>query len=130
MIETTEDTIDGITFYKDIKILEPDDTIGGLPVHRISDRVIMRDDELMRAIKALGLKRVGRDIRHWGGCELYAQFPSPFIPIKVIQFTLRVYWAVIRWLYDNARVFKQIPVGECFSWRYFTPYVWYKKIRG
>ena len=129
MIETTISEVDGVRFYKNIKILEPDDTIGGMGVHYIPDRIAMRDDEFMRAIKAMGLKRVGRNIAIRGGSDAYAQFPVPYIGIKVVQILLRVYWNTIYWLYSNARFFKEIPPSECFSWRYFTPYTWYKKLR-
>lgn len=127
MIETTVDTIDGVQFLKNIRILEPDDTIGGMGVHSIAWRLTAQAPELMRAIRALGLRRVGEDFCR--AADQYAQYPMPYLPIKVVRFALKVYWKTIRWLYDNARVFKQIPEGECFSWSYFTPYVWYKKIR-
>jgi len=126
MIETTIDHVDGVTFYKNIRILEPDDTIGGMGVHLISWRLIDQDPELMRAIKVLGLRKVGEDI--CVRADRYAQFPLPYLLIKLIQFALKIYWHSIRWLYDNARVFKQIPENQCFSWTYFTPYVWYRKI--
>ena len=128
MIETTISEVEGVRFYKNIRILGPDDTVGGMGVHIIPDRVMVRDPELMRAIRVLGLKRVGRDMCRAGGSELYAQFPMPYFAIKVVQFALKIYWATIRWLYDNARVFKQIPESECFSWKYFTLYVWYRGI--
>ncbi len=130
MIETTINEVDGVRFYSGIRILEPDDTIGGFSVHYISDRVAMREDAFMRGIKVLGLRKVGRDAAIEGGSDAYAQFPTPYIPIKVIQFLLRVHWNAVYWLYDNARVFKQIPEAECFSWKYFTPYTWYRKFRG
>jgi len=129
MIETTISEVDGVRFYKDIKILEPDDTIGGFPVHYIPDRVRLRDPELMRAIKILGLRRVGRNAAIRGGSDAYAQFPRAYIGVKVVQLGLRIYWGIIYWLYSNARFFKEVPSSECFSWRYFTPYVWYKKLR-
>lgn len=126
MIEITTSEVDGVRFYKGIRILEPDDRIGGFPIHFIPD-VAVRDPELMRAIKVLGLKRVGRDLPSLS--ELYAQFPRAYIGVKLTQFMLSVYWGVIRWLYDNARVFKEIPPYEHFSWQYFTPYVWCRKVR-
>lgn len=128
MIETTIDEVDGVQFLKDIRILEPDDTVGGMGVYRIDDKTAVWNPEVMRAIKVLGLRRVGRQVE-WRA-NLYAQFPIPFLPIKLVQFALRVYWATIRFLYDNARVFKQIPPNQCFSWTYFTPYVWFRKLKG
>ena len=125
MIETTVDTIDGVQFLKNVRILEPDDTVSGMGVHFIPDRATRYDHELMRAIRILGLRRVGRRVECMA--DLYAQFPVPFIGIKAVQFALRIYWVSIRWLYDNARVFKQIPENGCFSWKYFTPYTWFKK---
>lgn len=127
MIETTIDQVDGVTFYKNIRILEPDTTIGGMGVHYIPWMLTDRDPEFMRAIGVLGMRRVGESVS-WRAGE-YAQFPLPYLLIKLVQFALRIYWYSIRWLYDNARVFKQIPENQCFSWAYFTPYVWYKKIK-
>jgi len=126
MIETTIDQVDGVTFYKNIRILEPDDTVGGMGVHLIPWRVIDQDPNLIRAIRAMGLRRVGEQPNY--RVDLYAQFPLPFLSIKLVQFALKIYWHSIHWLYDNACVFKQIPESQCFSWSYFTPYVWYRKI--
>ena len=126
MIETTVNTVDGVMFYENIRLLEPDETIGGMGIHWIPDRVVRDEPELIRAIRALGLKRVGFD--YCRDSFEYAHFPMPYIPIRLVQFSLRVYWKTLRWVYDNARVFKQIPANECFSWRYFTPYVWYRGI--
>ncbi|KKN74709.1 hypothetical protein LCGC14_0387510 [marine sediment metagenome] len=127
MIVTTVKEIDGVKFLINIRILEPDDTIGGFPVHYISDRTTYRDTQFMLAVKLMGLKKVARAANIGGGSDAYAQFPIPFIGIKVTQFLLRIYWHIIYLLYSNARFFKEIPQGECFSWRYFTPYVWFKK---
>jgi len=126
MIETTISEVDGVRFYKNVKVLEPDDTVGGLGVHLISWRLIDRAPELIQVIKLLGLRKVGEVLPM--GADQYAQFPMPYLLIRVVQFTLRTYWATIRWLYDNARFFKQIPPPELFSWRYFTPYVWYREL--
>tara|TARA_Y100000310_G_scaffold343107_1_gene449231 strand:- start:2835 stop:3221 length:387 start_codon:yes stop_codon:yes gene_type:complete len=127
VIETAIKTVDGVDFITNIRILEADDTIGGFSVHRISDCVIRREAHIMQAIKAMGFKRVGRDMRYRS--DLYAQFPIPYIQIKIMQFVLRVYWNALWWLYDNARMFKEVSPTEAFSWKYFTPYVWYKKVR-
>ncbi|KKN71829.1 hypothetical protein LCGC14_0416830 [marine sediment metagenome] len=73
MIEVTISEIAGVRFYTDIKILEPDDKVGGFAVHGIPYKIVAQDAEFMRAIKAVGLRRVGRDV----SCrvDLYAQFP-------------------------------------------------------
>ena len=127
MIETTIRTIEGVQFIENIRILESDDKLHGVPVHRINSRVL-ENDELMRTIKAKGLREVGYD------CErdeaLYAQFPVNFFKAIILNTLFAEYWAIVRWLYDNARVFKQIPPGTMFSWRYFTPYCWCLKLRG
>ena len=59
MIEVTIKQIEGVRFINDIHILEPDETIGGLGVHRIDSRILETNAEFMRAIKAMGLKKVG-----------------------------------------------------------------------
>ncbi len=128
MIETTIREVDGVRFYENIKILEPDDTIGGFGVHYIPDRLRLHVPELMRAIKLLGLKKVGRNAAIMGGSDTYAQFPVFYIGVKVAYVLLKIYWGTVRWLYDNARFFKQIPESHPFSWSYFTPYVWYRRL--
>lgn len=128
MIGATTRFVDGVQFIEGIRILEPDDTIGGIGVHLISWSIIDQAPEFMRAVKALGLRKVGEDICR--AVDQYAPYPIPFLGIKLVQFALKVYWLSIWLLYDNARVFKQIPEGQCFSWSYFTPYVWYKGLVG
>lgn len=129
MIEATIKEIDGVRFYSNIRILESDDTIGGFPIHYIPDRVSLQEPELIKAIKLLGLRKVGRNLVMCGGSDVYAQLPAPYIGVRIVQVLLRMYWGIIRWLYGNARFFKQVPEAECFSWRYFTPYAWFKKLK-
>ena len=126
MIEVAVSEIEGVQFYTNIKILEPDEWIAGMGIHRIHNKVVRGESQFMRAIKVLGLRRVGEQPEYKAG--IYAQFPLPYIPIKVIQSWLKIYWWVIRFLYDNARIFQQIPPMYPFSWAYFTPYTWYKRI--
>ena len=129
MIETTIREVGGVRFYENIRILEPDYKKFGIGLHWISDKLLMRGDtEFLRYIKAVGLRQVEHDpsMRACG----YALYPMSYWRFKVVEFLFKCYWWSIRWVYDNARFFKQIPAGECFSWRYFTPYIWYKKMRG
>lgn len=127
MIETTIRSVDDVNFISDIRILEPDGRRNGIRVHYISFRLEDNAPQLISAIHALGLRKVGEDFRR--GVSLYAQYPLPWAFYKVIRGIMRVYWGCLCWLYDNARVFKQIPHQETFSWRYFTPYTWFKELK-
>ena len=127
MIEGTISQVDGVDFYTNIRILEPDEKIGGMGVHRITRDTREHNPEFMRSIRAMGLREVGYDLSYRS--FLYAESTKSYITIKMVQFSLRLYWWNIRFLYDNARFFKKIPEGECFSWAYFTPYTWFKGLR-
>ncbi len=123
MIEVTIKEVDGVRFYKNIRILEPDTIENGVGVHRIVDRT---DPNLISSIKMLGLRKVGRDPAYRS--DLYAQYPMPYYKFKATEFLLKIYWNIVRWLYDNARMFKEIPHSDPFSWKYLTLYVWYRSI--
>ena len=125
MIETTVDTIDGVQFLKDIRIVEPIEKRHGVPVELVSWRLADNNPEFIRALKLLGLKKIDFDPSY--RADVYAKFPISYIRLKITMAALHTYWAIIRWLYNNARVFKQIPENGCFSWRYFTPYTWFNK---
>ena len=127
MIEVSVNEIDGVRFLRDIKILEPDKVEHGVGIHFIPLRCNYDDKEVLRAIRLLGLREVGFDLSR--RAFEYAEYPMPFYWYKFVEFLLKAYWAVIRWLYDNARVFEQIPPNMQFGWSYFTPYVWYKKLK-
>lgn len=127
MIEVSINEVEGVRFIKNIRILDPDDTVAGMGVHRISLKLAMQSPELMKALKLLGLKKVGTDYPY--RAYLYSQFPMPYLGIKIVQFGLVIYWATVRWLYKNARIFQEIPPNCPFSWTSFTPYVWYRGIR-
>ena len=129
MIETTINHVGGVIFYSNIRILEPDGKRYGVPVHYISQRLEEREPEVMVYLKSMGLRKVGYTPNIGGGSFEYAQYPKAYIAYKVLKRLWQVYWGLVRFLYDNARFFKQIPEDQCFSWRYFTPYVWYKNLR-
>lgn len=126
MIEVTVDKIDGVRFLKDVHILEEDDKFNGVPVHYVFHRWHV-DNEFLRAIKALGMKRAGYDYTR--DADLYVRSDFLLWRFKVNSLLLKVYWRIVWWLYDNARFFKRIPEAEMFSWRYFTPYCWYQAIK-
>ena len=124
MIEVTVKNMEGVTFYSKVRVLEPDFYRNGVGVHRVSRDT---DKELIFALRALGLRKVDYDASYHE--DLYVAFPISYLRYKVVEAVFKVYWHVIRWLYDNMRFFKQIPREERFSWRYFTPYCWYRRIR-
>jgi len=123
MIEITIKHVDGIDFIDKVHILEPDKIWHGIGVHMVSMRV---DKQAAGFLNLLGLRKVYFDCNY--KAYYYARTPFAYY-VKGAEFLCRIYWVLIRWLYDNARIFKQIPEGELFSWRYFTPYVWYKNLR-
>lgn len=118
MIEVTTDYIDGVMFYQ-FRLLKPEQKKLGIGIHRVDWK--LRD----RHLSLLGLRKVGQET--YCRVDLYASMYPSYI-LSCIYFLERGYWKTIRFLYDNARLFKQIPQGERFSWRYFTPYVWVKGI--
>ena len=127
MIEATESCIDGVRFIDNIRFCEPYLYENGVKVERVSERLLIEGRHIDLMLKALGLRRVG-----WDYCyrsAVYAHYPIGYVQYKAVRFLLQGYWRTIKFLYSNARMFKQIPEAECFSWRYFTPYTWFKKQR-
>ena len=117
MIEIIEREVEGVRFIVDLKIQEPDFKVGGVGVHRVSQRFI--GDSSCNP-ESWGLRKVGYDAS-WRAFEYAAK---GYLLVKLIRVVNKAYWHTLRFLYDNVRMFKQIPGGEAFSWRYFTPYVW------
>lgn len=125
MIEVTTREVDGILFIRDMKILEPDGTYGGVPYHIVQRR--NADEECLRFIKAAGLRKAGRlDVQD---ADMYTEGNISYWRIKTAGFLFRIYWSVVKWLYDNGRIFKQITPGSRFSWSYFTPYCWLSTLK-
>ena len=121
MIEVTSKTIDGVSFIDKVRILEYDGKYLGIPVYHVS----------LESAKQLPLKAIG--LKKWAyNVDYQADFYTTrwwFVLAKPTLWLWHLYWTVIRLLYDNARFFKEIPSSQPFSWKYFTPYVWVKKVR-
>ena len=126
MIQISQDYVDGVSFISDIKIIEPFGYENGVQVERISNNCLKSSTR--RILKALGMRKVSDGQMFDRDCEIWVAYPVNYYRYKMTHCLLRGYWKTVRFLYDNARIFKAIPPGECFSWRYFTPYVWYKQI--
>ena len=128
-IEVTMREVDGVRFLDRVRILEPDMKRKGVGVHLITHQIENMDfhRELMMSLESLGLRKV--DYLQEYRAFAYVQYRLPFIVYKVVGWSWTAYWRTIRFLYDNARMFKQIPPGDCFSWKYFTPYCWYRSIK-
>ena len=122
MIEITTKTVDGVNFIFDFKIVEPRDKEYGLSIEYVDWRC---EKEVKPILYALGLRRIGERLER--AVSIYAFYPWGYFQYKLIIGLARIYWRVIAWLYDNARLFKQIPEYERFSWKYFTPYTWLKR---
>ena len=128
MIETTEAVNDeGVRFISSVKFAEPYDYENGVRVEKISKRLLDQVPETALLLNSLGLRKVGKDL--WFDAYVYASYPLGYIQYKIVRHILMGYWWLMRFLYNNARMFKQIPSGGCFSWRYFTPYTWFKRKR-
>jgi len=127
MIEATVDIVEGVRFIKSIRILKSDTKRHGVSVHLISYELEREEPDFIKKIKLMGLRKVGYDDSL--KASEYAEYPMNFLRYHISKGLLGCYWAIVSWLYDNARVFKQIPISEPFSWSYFTPYVWYKDLR-
>lgn len=127
MIETTIKEVDGVRFFDSARIRETDGTINGVPVHFIQWREVDRNPEIIKLLQNLGLHKVGEDYN----CarDYFAQWPFPGIFFIINTFLLKCYWKTLRFLYNNACMFRKIPDNEMFSWKYFTPYCWYKGVR-
>ena len=126
MIEITVDEIEGTRFLKDFKLVEPLEKRHGVVVERVSCREL-QDENFNLALKLMGFRR--GELIYWYDAYEYVQYPIPYYWYRAVNLFLKCYWKVLKFLYDNARLFKQIPEGECFSWRSFTPYVWFKKLK-
>ncbi len=127
MIETTEAINDeGVRFCSKVEFVEPYEYKNGVRIEKVSIRLHDRVPETVLLLNSLGLRRVGIDPCY--DAYIYASYPLGYIQYKLIRHLLTGYWWLMKFLYNNARMFKQIPPAECFSWRYFTPYTWVKKL--
>ena len=128
-IETTMREVDGVRFLDRVRILEPDMKRNGVGVHLISRKLVKMDEnkELMMSLRTYGLRRV--DYLPEYKSFAYVQYHVPFMIYKIVGWSWSAYWKTIWVSYDNARLFKQILPGDCFSWKYFTPYCWYMSIK-
>ena len=127
MIEVTTKTLDGVSFLTNAKIVEPREKRNGVYVELVSERMY-RNTEMGVILKGFGLRKVGHDL----ACDydIYTFHPWGYWQYRVVRYLLRAYWWLIRFLYDNARMFKEIPPSNRFSWSYFTPYVWVRNALG
>ena len=127
MIEVSVHYLEGLTFIADIKVVEPREKEKGVYVEHVDWRISA--DPVTRVIlKAYGLRRVGTGLVD--RTDVYTFYPWGYWQYKAVHQVFRGYWWMVRFLYDNARLFKAIPPQEIFSWGYFTPYVWLKDIVG
>lgn len=126
MIEISTKTVDGAVFISGLKLCEPDTRIGGIGVHYIPEHYLTT--ELLVALRLLGLKRVGSEPEFLSDCYLYTRGSLPRMVVRSTRLALKFYWMVIRFVYYNCCVFQRIPECQPFSWRYFTLYIWYRRL--
>lgn len=125
-----EDTIaineEGVRFITSMKFVEPYDYENGVHVEKISRRLLAQAPEISLLLNGMGLRRVGTD--PCLDAVVYAEYPLGCIQYKIASHVLIGYWWLMRFFYNNARMFQQIPPAQYFSWRYFTLYVWVRKL--
>lgn len=127
MIEVKSYLVDGTEFNQIHRILEPDERIGRVGVHRLPSSLESRTPEIVRLLKLAGIKKVKYDA--YRNQDLYAESVLPYAYIKTFLFILKAYWWTIRFLYNNACMFRRKPAFETFTWKSFTPYCWYQNIK-
>lgn len=125
MIQISTKYVDGVSFISDFKFVPPYETRNGVRVELVSYEM-SRNAKTIAVLKSLRLKKVGRDFSTRE--DIYA-LPLDFVRIKVALAFVKVYWTSLWWVYDNMRVFKRIPEGSMFSWKYFIPYCWIQSLR-
>jgi len=129
MIETTEAINDeGVRFTSKVEFVEPYEYENGVHIEYVSIRQIERVPETAILLNSLGLRKVG--IAPYLDAYIYAPYPLGYIQYKIAQHILTGYFWLVKFLYNNARMFQQIPVGTQFSWKYFTPYAWLRRLYG
>jgi len=126
VITTEVKLLEGVRFIINVKLEEPFEHKYGVRIERISGRLLAESKEFRIILKALGFRKVEEE--PWTDNIIYVQYPVCYIRYKAIQALINAYYKTILFLYDNARLFKKIPEGEQFSWRYFTPYTWFKAL--
>ena len=125
MIEVSIKHLEGLNFMADVKIVEPREKRNGVYVEYVDERLLDSSLEFKFILRAIGMRQVGEAFEK--RAYIYGFYPWGYWQYKVIRHLARVYWMLLLWLYDNARMFKQIPPAEMFSWKYFTPYTWFKR---
>jgi len=124
MIEISVREEEGVRFIDKVKVVSWEKR-KGLPVQLIDELLLRVNPEMDRILKMLWLERVDEDENH--PVVIYAQRPVNDLFYLLLKWWCGIYFKVIRFAYRELRVFKQIPPGEYFSWRYFTPYTWLKR---
>lgn len=126
-IEVTTDTVEGVSFIRDVRLVPPFERMNGITVELVRASLLLHP-QVREALKAVGLKEVG--YAEHQGAVIYAHSTPSFLLYHIVYCFNKSHWAIVKWLYNNARMFQQIPEGEAFSWRYFTPFCWYRRARG
>ena len=125
MIEVTVHDREGVKFYE-YCLIEPFRRENGVIVEHIRASLMGRP-HIQQMITDLGLVYVGHDVVT--DSEIYTLSELALRFYRTRERLFRVYWSAIRFLYYNARMFQQVPEGERFSWRYFTPYAWLRALK-
>ena len=125
MLEMSIKYLEGLSFHMDIKVVEPREKLNGVYVEYLDSWLLHNSQEMPLILKAIGMKKVGYRLETLQ--EVWAWQPWGYTQYRLIHWFIKAYWWLLRWLYNNTRMFKRIPPGQIFSWKYFTPYTWIKK---
>jgi len=117
---------EGVRFMTDIQLVKPYEYRNGVMVELLSCSRLKDAPDIELSLRRLGFKRVGFDPDF--DAYQYVRYPFGYIRYKIVSKLMKGYWWLMRFLYNNARMFQEVPRGERFSWRYFTPYVWMRKL--
>jgi len=128
MIEVTRTYADGASFVTGVRLKDTGERIGGVRVHYV-DKIFLTDcPHVEFFLKSLGLRRIGEE--DWSRRAYpYAESIQSYLYLKTFYFLTNLYFKFMKFLYLNATLFRRIPVGEQFSWRYCTLFIWYNNIK-
>lgn len=126
MIEVSVKHLEGLNFIVDVKIVEPREKKNGVYIEYVDRRTLYESPVFKFILRAFGMRQIGEaPERH---AYIYAFHPWGYWQYKMIYLLIKAYLMSLWWLYGNARIFKQIPPAEMFSWKYFTLYIWCKTL--
>ena len=124
MIKVTEKYIDGVRFIDKLELVDTGDRRYGIPIHYVADRLLIQYGVAL-FLRTHGLTKVGESLERCAA--IYVSGHVNPVLYFLAELLFKLYYKSVWWSYNNLRMFKQIPEANTFSWRYFTPYTWFKR---